>query len=403
MKILYYDCFSGISGDMHLGAMIDLGVDMEYLVSELKKLKLSGYSIRAEKDQRNGITGTRVDVTVEGENNHRHTISVVHRHEHRNLEEILNLISASRLSGAVKERSRKMFTLLAEAEARVHNTSVEQVHFHEVGAVDSIIDIVGAAICIENINPDRIMASAVELGGGFARCEHGKLPVPAPATVELLKGIPVSSGAVREETTTPTGAVILSANVDEFTPLKNFRILKTAYGIGQRKTDIPNVLRLYMGDTELKSLSDGQDTSHAIMIECNIDDMNPEIYGYIMEQLFASGADDVFLTPITMKKIRPASKLSVLCREELERAMTDIILTQTTTLGVRTYPVEKTMLKREFTTIDTRFGKVTIKSAIYKGTTIRSKPEYEDCIRIAREFRIPVQQVYQEIYKLIGD
>lgn len=403
MKILYYDCFSGISGDMHLGAMIDLGVDLEYLLAELKKLNLSGYSIRTEKDQRNGITGTRVDVTVEGEHNHKHVISAVHQHEHRNLKEILDLISTSGLSDAVKERSSKMFTLLAKAEATVHNTSVELVHFHEVGAVDSIIDIVGAAVCIESINPDRIMASAVELGGGFAECEHGKLPVPAPATVELLKGIPVSSGAVQKETTTPTGAVILSANADEFTPLKNFRILKTAYGIGQRKTEIPNVLRLYLGEAEVNAQPDGQETSRAVMIECNIDDMNPEIYGFIMEQLFASGADDVFLTPITMKKIRPASKLSVLCRMELERAMTDIILTQTTTLGVRTYPVEKTMLKREFTTMETRFGKVTIKSAIYQGIRIRSKPEYEDCIRIAREYHIPVQQVYQEINKLLSE
>ena len=404
MKILYYDCFSGISGDMHLGAMIDLGVDREHLLSELKKLPLSGYSVHIEKDQRSGITGTRVDVVSKEEDRHKHDVHKDHtHHHHRNLGEILDLISASGLSDPVKERSCKMFTMLAEAEARVHNTGIEQIHFHEVGAVDSIIDIVGAAICIESISPGRIMASVIELGGGFTNCEHGKLPVPAPATVELLKGIPVSSGAVGKETTTPTGAVILATNVDEFTALHDFRIVKTAYGIGHRITDIPNVLRVYLGEAELKDGPHEQDTKRALMIECNIDDMNPEIYGFIMEQLFEAGADDVFLTPITMKKSRPASKLSVLCGEEMEGIISDIILTQTTTLGFRKYPVEKTMLRREFTTLDTRFGKVRIKSAIYGGKRIKAKPEYEDCIRIAKEYQIPVQQVYQEISKLLTD
>ena len=404
MKILYYDCFSGISGDMHIGAMVDLGVDSKYLVSELKKLNLSGYSIRIEQDQRSGITGTRVDVVCTENEPHEHTSKEIHsHHHHRDLGEILEIISSSGLTDQVKERSRKMFTLLAEAEARVHNTSVDKIHFHEVGAVDSIIDIVGAAICIESIRPDRIMASVVELGGGFTECGHGKLPVPAPATVELLKNIPVSTGAVNKETTTPTGAVILAASVDEFTSLHSFRIMKTAYGIGHRVTDIPNVLRVYLGETEQSPSSSEEDTAQALMIECNIDDMNPELYGFVMEQLFEAGADDVFLTPITMKKIRPASKLSILCRKDLERTITDIIFNQTTTLGIRKYVVEKTMLRREFTILETRFGKVRIKSAIYRGNRIKAKPEYEDCIRIAKEFKMPVQQVYQEISKLLSE
>ncbi len=402
MKILYYDCFSGISGDMHLGALIDLGVDADYLKSELGKLPVSDYSLNISTDSRKGITGTRVDVVYTGGEKDKKGGWSHGEHHHRNLKDILEILSASELSTAVKNRSEKMFTMLARAEAKIHNKTIDEIHFHEVGAIDSIVDIIGAAICIESIKPERILCSTVELGGGFVECAHGKFPIPAPATAELLIGAPVRTGTVDKETTTPTGAVILAANVDEFTPLKDFRISKTAYGIGQREMEIPNVLRVYLGESDETLAANQTGSSQALMIECNIDDMNPEIYGYIMEELFACGADDVYLSPITMKKIRPASKLSVLCNPALEEQITDIILTQTTSLGVRKYTVSKSMLQRETETIETRYGAVRIKHALYQGKRIKSKPEYDDCIRIAREQNIPIQEVYREINRYLS-
>jgi len=366
MNVLYYDCFSGICGDMHLGAMIDLGVAKDYLINELSRLDLTGYEIKVKDDIRKGISGTKVDVIIdEGNNAH---------HSHRNLKDIEEIVVGSSLSEKVKQRSMKMFRVIAEAEAKVHQKSIDEIHFHEVGAVDSIIDIVGAAICIEHVNPDRIVASNIELGGGFVNCAHGKLPVPAPATVEILKGIPVRSGSIPFETTTPTGAAILKANVDEFIKVKDFCIEKIAYGIGNRDTDIPNVLRLYSGEfEEEKEQGDMKKRDTATMIECNIDDMNPELYGYVMNLLFEKGADDVFITPIIMKKARPASKISVLCSHGKENEMIDALLLHT------------------------------IKSAIYKGKIIKSKPEYEDCLKIARENNITFQELYNEALKNMNE
>ena len=289
MKILYYDCFSGISGDMHLGAMIDLGVDPDQLREQLGKLDLSGYELRITKDQRKGISGTKVDVILDGETHqhshgHHHGHHQNQPHHHRNLEDITGIIKASELSSAVKERSIGMFRRLAEAEGKIHNKPVEKVHFHELGAVDSIVDIVGAAICIEELAPDIIQSSAVELGGGFVKCEHGTFPVPAPATAEILSGVPVKSGAVPFETTTPTGALIIACNAAKFGPMQDLRITKTAYGIGNRDTDIPNVLRVHLAEPEDVGES-SPETRKAWIMECNIDDMNPEMYGYVMEIL----------------------------------------------------------------------------------------------------------------------
>jgi uncharacterized protein (TIGR00299 family) protein len=400
MKILFYDCFSGISGDMHLGAMIDLGVDPEHLISQLKLLDLDGYEIRISSDQRKGITGTRVDVVLEEKKSKSH-------HHHRNLADISSIINDSKLDGRVKVRSLKMFSRLAKAEAKIHGKSIDEIHFHEVGAVDSIVDIVGAAICIEYMKPDKIMASEVQLGGGFVKCAHGTFPVPAPATAEILTGVPVRSGAVQFETCTPTGALILACNVDEFTAMDGLTISRTAYGIGQKDLDIPNVLRLFLADKAGKSpdeniASDFTDNVKAWILECNIDDMNPEVYGYVMDTLFNLGADDVFITPIIMKKARPASKLSVLCTSEKKDMITDALLTQTTSLGLRSYQVDKMMLQREFSTLKTSYGEVTIKTAVYKGQKLKSKPEYEDCVRLARKHDIPVQQVYEEISGLLN-
>jgi uncharacterized protein (TIGR00299 family) protein len=402
MTVLYYDCFSGISGDMHLGAMIDLGVDPEFLTDQLKRLGLSGYELKITRDQRKGITGTKVDVVLdEDPHEHGHEHPHGHRH-HRNLVDISRIIRDSDLSQAVKGRSVGMFRKLAEAEGKIHNLPIEEVHFHEVGAIDSIVDIVGAAICIESIGPDMIMSSAVELGGGFVKCEHGTFPVPAPATAEILAGIPVKSGAAPYETTTPTGALILACNVDKFGPMQELRISRTAYGIGNRDMDIPNVLRVHLAATAGPTEA-SPETRKALVLECNIDDMNPEMYGYVMEVLFGLGADDVFITPIMMKKARPASKLTVLCSPDKKQTLTEALLTHTTSLGLRTYEVDKTMLEREFSKIQTKYGEVTVKKAIYRGKELKSKPEYEDCIRLAKEHGIPVQKIYEEISRQVSN
>jgi uncharacterized protein (TIGR00299 family) protein len=392
MRILYYDCFSGISGDMHLGAMIDLGVAPGILTGQLKKLGLEGYEIKISKDQRKGITGTRVDVVLE-KNDH---------HSHRNLDDISKIINNSSLSSPVKNRSLSMFRKLAQAEARVHGKDIKEIHFHEVGAVDSIVDIVGAAICLEELKPAHIISSAVELGGGFVKCAHGTFPVPAPATAEILTGIPVRSGAVQSEATTPTGAVIIACNADEFGPMEDLEIRKTAYGIGQRDHEIPNVLRLYLAEKVVEGNQPFQ-SHQSVMVECNIDDMNPELYGYVMEKLFDAGADDVFITPIMMKKARPASKLSVLCSPDKEHVMIQAVLSHTTSLGVRTYKVNKTLLDRKYKKIRTRYGEVTVKTAFYDGKKLKSKPEYEDCILLAKKHNIPVQKIYDEIARLVND
>jgi len=389
MTILYYDCFAGISGDMNLGAMVDLGVPPDHLEAELAKLNLEGYSLKISKGEKKGISGTKVDVEL---------IAEKHSHHHRGFSDIKNLIDGSALENKIKENSIRIFKKLAEAEAKIHNKTIDEIHFHEVGAVDSIVDIVGAAICFHYLDPDKIMASSVEVGGGFVKCEHGTFPVPAPATAELLAGAPIKSGAVKSETTTPTGAAILASFVDEFTDTYQFQINKIAYGLGNKEFDIPNVLRVFLAEAEDASSSQ---THMATILECNIDDMNPEIYGYVMEMLFENGAHDVFITPIIMKKSRPGSKLSVLCSRDKEELLTEILLTHTTSLGIRKHEVEKTLLKRETYRLKTKYGEVTIKAAIYKGEKLKSKPEYEECIRIAREQGIPVHKVYQEINSLI--
>lgn len=400
---------------MNLGALIDLGVDPDYLKSELSKLDLKGYNLEWGTDSRKGITGTRAIVKINEEQaknlkrrkhndseNHQHSPGNHHHSSHRNMADIRKIIDNSSLNENIKHKSLEIFLKVAEAEAKVHGTSVDEIHFHEVGAIDSIVDIVGAAICIDYLKPDRIFSSSVELGGGFVECAHGTLPVPAPATTEILKDIPVKYGAVQSETTTPTGAAILASFVNEFTDKLHFRIHKTGYGIGTKDFEIPNVLRIHLGELEDRSGS-GIEIHTASLIECNIDDMNPEMFGYVMDQLFEQGADDVFITPIIMKKARPASKLSVLCSPANEDSITEILLTHTTSLGVRKHTVEKTLLKREYQKLQTKYGPVTVKTAIYNGKRLKSKPEYEDCIRLAKENNVPVHVIYQEINGLLAN
>jgi uncharacterized protein (TIGR00299 family) protein len=383
MKIIGYDCFSGISGDMNLGAMIDLGVDKKYLLDELNKLNLPGWELFAQKDQRHGISGTKVTVN-----------QTRHEHAHRHLSDIEKIIKDSTLDEKTKELSGKIFMKIARAEAIVHDISVEQVHFHEVGAVDSIIDVVGAAICFNALNVEAVHVSVVELGGGFVMCDHGKLPVPAPATAELLKGIPVKKGGLDFEATTPTGAAILATLGTSFDPDLAIRIEKTAYGVGQKDhPDVPNLLRVFLGETVVNRVS-GHD---AIQIECNIDDMNPEFFEYISDKLFIAGASDVFFSNIIMKKGRPGILLNVLCEKEIADSVKNIIFAESTSLGIRTFPFRKDTLVRNFETMKTIYGELTVKRSYYNGKEVSCKPEYEECKRIAIDKQIPLKEVYNNI------
>jgi uncharacterized protein (TIGR00299 family) protein len=386
MKVLYYDCFSGISGDMNLGAMIDLGVDRNYLIDELNKLNLKGWELIVQKDQRHGISGTKVTVK-----------QTRHEHAHRHLSDVEKIINNSDLDKETKQLSLKIFMKVAVAEAKVHGISIDRVHFHEVGAVDSIIDIVGAAICFNVLKVEAVYVSPVELGSGFVRCDHGKLPVPAPATAEIMKDIPAKKGGVDFEATTPTGAAIIAALGTDFNSKKTIKIEKTAYGVGHKEhPDVPNLLRVFMGE------SSDEATGHdAILIECNIDDMNPEFFDFISGKLFDAGASDVYFTNIIMKKGRPGIVLNVICGPGVADKVKAIIFTESTSLGIRTFPFKKDTLVRKFESIHTMYGEVTIKRSYYKDKEVSSKPEYDDCKRIALETGTPIKEVYNNLMALL--
>jgi pyridinium-3,5-bisthiocarboxylic acid mononucleotide nickel chelatase len=386
MKVLYYDCFSGVSGDMNLGAMIDLGVDRDFLASELKKLNVEGWELKTEKDQRHGITGIKATVRQKR-----------HEHAHRHLSDIEMIINNSALDPKVKSLSLKIFNKVAEAEALVHGIDINEVHFHEVGAIDSIVDIVGAAICFNEINPDAVYVSVVELGSGFVKCDHGTLPVPAPATAEIMKGIPSRTGGVAFEATTPTGAAILAALGTHFNTTNPVKILKTGYGIGQKENpSVPNVLRVFLGESE-----ESQSGHDALLLECNIDDMNPEFFEHISERLFTTGASDVYLTGIIMKKGRPGNILNVICEEGMADRMKEIIFTESTTVGIRTFPFRKETLERKFESLETPYGKVTLKKSFFRGKEVSCKPEFEEVKKIALEKNLPLKEVYNNIMSLI--
>ncbi len=388
MRILYYDCFAGISGDMNLGALLDLGVDAGYLESELKKLNIKGFHLEITKDLRRGISGTKANVVVEDPDNEKH----------RHLRHVEEIINNSTLSEKVKTTSLKIFGLIARAESTVHQIAIEKVHFHEVGALDSIADIVGAAICLEYLNVDKVLSSPIQLGGGTVKCAHGIMPVPAPATALIVANIPVKTGLVQHEATTPTGAAILAATVDEFTSEINFPIAKVAYGIGHRDvSDVPNVLRVYLSESETAE-SDPKEES-ATVVECNIDDMNPERYEFIIEQLFEAGAADVWLTPIIMKKLRPANQLSVLCSPEKVHTIKGIIFAHSTTIGVREHTIKKSVLSRTEKSVQTKFGPITVKQSAFEGKIIRSKPEYNVCKAIAKQNNISIEDVEREVIR----
>ncbi|HHS12918.1 MAG TPA: nickel pincer cofactor biosynthesis protein LarC [bacterium] len=383
MKIAYFDCFAGASGDMILGALLDAGLDFGKLKAELKRLKLSGYTLTAGKTLKKNISATAFRVKT------------THDHHHRILTDILSLISESGLDRTVQDRCKKVFTRLAEAEARIHNKPVERIHFHEVGAVDSIIDIVGTCAGLHLLGIQQIHASRLHVGTGFLQCAHGTLPVPPPATLELLKSVPVYSTGIDQELVTPTGAALLSTLSQSFDAMPAMRVQHVGYGAGERDLGIPNVLRVVLGDAE-----HGYESDTVQILETNIDDMNPQFYEYIMETLFLNGARDVFLTPIIMKKNRPGVVLSVLCSPDRVQALTDIMLRETTTLGIRISEVRKrVLLKREIRKVSTIWGEARVKIRTLDSGEVSAAPEYDDCKRIAGEHGIALRDVFDAVKK----
>ena len=395
MKILYYDCFAGISGDMNLGAMLDLGVNQKYLLKEIGKLSIGSYKIKVCKDKRGGITGTKVDVIVppHKKSSSRHTLP------ERTFRDIAKIIKQSNLSPNVKKISLNIFKCLATAEGKIHGHKVDDVHFHEVGAVDSIVDIVGAAICLDYLKVDQVISSPVQVGSGIINCSHGTLPVPAPATAEILMDIPMKTGLVPFEATTPTGAAIIVSTATSFTDRIDFIPQKIGYGLGAKDFPVvPNVLRLFLGEIAANAEKDDDpEKGNALIIECNIDDMNPEFYDTLMERLFAAGAHDVFFTPIIMKKSRPAVTVSALCDVSLQKVIEEIFWLNSSTFGLRSYKVAKSMLQRKTVKVKTKYGEITVKSGYLNGRIIKSKPEYEDCRRLAKENDASIQDIYASI------
>lgn len=394
MKILYFDCSSGISGNMTIGALLEIVDDEKYLLNELKKLNIDGYEIKISKKVKNGIIGTHVDVLLEHEDHHKHKEhnhenEHTHHHEHRNLSDVNKIIDNSTLNDEVKKLAKKIFLRVAKAESKVHNKPLEEVHFHEVGAIDSIIDIVGTAILINKINPDKIVSSTVNDGYGFIECAHGKMAVPVPATSEIFSNSNVKFRQIEIDTelVTPTGAAIIAELVTEFMPLPEMRIEKIGWGSGSKDLQIPNVLKVYYG-----SIEDEKDD--VIVMETNIDDCGGEILGYTQELLFKNGALDVFFTPIFMKKNRPGYRMSITCKEEDKLKLQNIIFRETTTIGIRYRKEHRAVLKREIIEIETKYGKIKAKKVINNGEEY-IYPEYEEIKKIAEKNNIPLKKLYK--------
>ncbi len=384
---IFLDCFAGISGNMLLGALLDAGAPKELLQAELAKLPLTGYELTVSRVDKGGISATYVEVEVD------EAVQV-----HRNLADIVAIIEHSTLAPTVKEVSKSIFGRLAQAEAKVHGMPLDEIHFHEVGAVDSIIDIVGVAWALDYLQIEHIYASRLHVGNGFVKCCHGLIPVPAPATAELLHGIPYYPGEIAKELVTPTGAAILATLGNGFgTMPTGFISAKIGYGAGTWELSIPNVLRLCLG--EIPASAENKDNSPAeeqcIVIEANIDDQSPEGYEYIMDRLFAGGALDVWLTPIFMKKNRPATKLSVLIPKSSQAKLTEIIFQETTSIGMRFYPVERTKADREMIVIGLPWGDVRVKVSAYQGKICNVAPEYDDCRVIAEQTGMPLKVIQQ--------
>jgi pyridinium-3,5-bisthiocarboxylic acid mononucleotide nickel chelatase len=383
MKLAYFDCFSGISGDMTLGALIDAGCCADLLRAELKSLQVPGWTLTTEKVWKNGMSATYVRVQTEDQQ------------EHRSLTTILEILKNSQLALPVQERASRIFRNLGEAEAHVHDAPLEKVHFHEVGAVDAIVDIVGSCIGFNALGIERFACSPLNVGGGTAQMAHGLLPVPAPATARLLQGVPTFSNGVQRELVTPTGAAIVATLCDSFGPQPPMTVSAIGYGAGT--TDLegqPNVVRIMIGDSVEKVAHAGDE--EISIIEANLDDMNPQIYGYVLEKALSAGALDVYTTALQMKKSRPGTLLTILCRPEDADKMMSLIFAETTTFGIRSHRAQRRALPREWVNVSTSFGSVRIKLSRSNGHILHVTPEYDDCRKLAVENQVPLQQVISE-------
>jgi uncharacterized protein (TIGR00299 family) protein len=434
MRIAYLECFSGISGDMFLGALVDAGVSPELLKRTVEALGVDA-RLEISRVDRSGISATKVDVIAAGEkelpreefwekqakhqhehgehgHSHAHGSEHQHQHEHaqehshkhhhsgRGLKEIREIIGKAAISQTAKAQAIRTFEALGAAEAKIHNTDIEKIHFHEVGAVDAIVDIVCAAIGSEALGVDEWICSPLNVGGGMVECAHGTFPIPAPATLELLKNAPVYSGKIQKELVTPTGAAIVSVLASRFASFPQMKIEKTGYGAGTRDfKDHPNVLRLSVG--EAQSSTGAKISSEEIaVLEANVDDMSPQIFGYMMERAFTAGALDVFATAVQMKKNRPGLLLTVLCRPEDTTPLRQLIFAETTTLGVRERREQRATLVRRHQSVQTKWGEVRMKLANLNGSVSNYAPEYEDCRRIAEQHHVPLKAVMQEAIRV---
>jgi pyridinium-3,5-bisthiocarboxylic acid mononucleotide nickel chelatase len=431
-RILYFDCFSGVSGDMLLGALLDAGLPIDELRSALESLTIHGASLAARRVLRGGISATKFSVeeggdahAAEGTSGQHGHHDHVHEHEghdrhepghdhgpahpaaaphggahsHRSLEEIGQLIDRSALSAAGKTRARELFRRLGETEAAIHQVPVDRIHLHEVGALDSIVDIVGSVFALEWFGADRIAASPLNVGSGTVRCQHGTFPVPAPATVRLLQGVPMYSSGTIGELVTPTGALLISAYASSYGPVPEMQVDRVGYGAGDRETpDVPNVLRVLVGRT-----SESGAFERIVVQECEIDDMNPQLFGPVMDQLYQAGAVEVFFTPVQMKKNRPGTLLTVVSRPEHREALSRVLFRETTTIGVRYHEMSRERLDREMVPVATPFGPIRFKVARQGQEILNAAPEFDDCARAAAERGVPLKDVQAAAVKAYLD
>lgn len=385
-EIIYFNCFAGISGDMILGALLDAGFDLNYLKNELNKLKLTGCEILAKKVKKNNIAGTKFEVVINK-----------NVQKQRNYIDIIRMIEKSKLKEEIKKNSKKIFLKIAEAESKVHNIKLNEIHFHEIGAIDSIIDIVGSCIAFDFFKEYKIFSSFLNLGSGIIKTSHGFLPVPAPATSDLLKGIPVYLDIPQKiksaELTTPTGAAIISTFCTNFGEMPIMEIEKIGYGAGSKElNEFPNLLQVFLG-----KMNSRYEMDIVTVIETNIDDASPIIYENLVSKLLKEGCMDVFITPVLMKKTRPAVLLTAIAEKQNVEKVIDTIFSETTTFGIRTYEVTRKKLKREIKKINTKFGKLRVKIGYIGNKKVKITPEYEDCLKISEEKKIPLQKILKEI------
>jgi pyridinium-3,5-bisthiocarboxylic acid mononucleotide nickel chelatase len=390
MKLAYFDCFSGISGDMTLGALVDAGCPEERLREELCGLGVAGWELTAEKVWKNGMAATYVRVKTEDQT------------KHRSLSAILEILEKARLTAGVRERAAAIFRKLGEAEASVHDVALEKIHFHEVGAVDAIVDIVGACVGFEALGIEKFACSALNVGGGTAKMAHGVLPVPAPATAKLLQGKPTYSNGVQKELVTPTGAAIVATVCEEFGPQPAMSVVAIGYGAGTADLEgQPNVVRLMVGEAAEKVVAGFEE--EIAVIEANLDDMNPQIYGYFLEKALGAGALDVYTTAVQMKKNRPGVLLTVLCKAADTQKLMALIFAETTTFGARTYRAARRVLPREWVKVGTSYGEVRVKVSRVNGSVLHVAPEFEDCKKVAEEKGVPLQRVIAEAMRSYGE